>query len=118
MVDENKDTNRYFFCVIPFDHSWGNFMLFHEGSTIYISYYKYSISIYQMRIIEHSLIAWACKNHMCHTPMVYILLSRTYLENTTNLYKKFPKDQRYASFTNGPASKEVPKSTIETQPPE
>ena len=54
---------------------------------------------------------------MCHTPMVYCLLSCTDLENTTNLYNKFPKYQRYASFTNGPASKEVPESAIETQPP-
>ena len=53
---------------------------------------------------------------MCHTHLVYILLSCIDLENTTNLYKKFPKDQRYASFTNGPASKEVPESAIETQP--
>ena len=117
MVDQNKDTKRFVLCVIPFDHSWGNFMLFHEGSTIYLSYYKDSISIYQMSIIEHSLIAWAYNHQMCHTPMVYILLSCIDLENTTNLYKKFPKDQRYSRFTNGPASKEVPESAIETQPP-
>ena len=92
-------------------------MLFHKGSTICISYYKDSISIYQMIIIEHSFIAWAYKHQMCHTPMVYILLSCIDLENATNLYKKFPKDQRFASFIDGPASKEVPKSTIETQPP-
>ena len=54
---------------------------------------------------------------MCHTPVVYILLSCIDLENTTNLYKKFPKDQRYARFTDGPASKEVPEYAIETQPP-
>ena len=76
-----------------------------------------STSIYQMSIIEHSLIAWAYKHQMCHTPLVYILLSCTDLENTTNLYKKFPKYQRYASLTNGPASKEVPESAIETQLP-
>ena len=92
-------------------------MVFHEGSTIYLSYYKDNISIYQMSIIEHSLIAWAYKHQMCHTLVVYIILSCTYLENTTNLYKKFPKDQRYASFTDGPARKEVPKYAIETQPP-
>ena len=54
---------------------------------------------------------------MCHTLVVYILLSYTELENTINLYKKFPKYQRFARFTGGPASKEVPESTIETQPP-
>ena len=83
-------------------------MLFHEGSTIYLSYYKDSISIYQMSIIEHSLIAWAYKHHICHTPVVSILLSSTNLENTTKLYKKFPKDQKFAIFTDGPTSKEVP----------
>ena len=92
-------------------------MLFHEGSTIYISYYKDSISIYQMSIIEHSLIAWAYKHQMCQTPMVYILLLGTDLEKTTNLYKKFLKYQRYASFIDGPATKEVLESAIETQPP-
>ena len=89
-------------------------MLFHEGSTIYLSYYKDSISIYQMSIIEHSLITWAYKHQMCHILVVYILLSCTDLENTTNLYKKFPKDQRFAIFTDGPASKEVPEYAIET----
>ena len=54
---------------------------------------------------------------MCHTPVVYILLSCTDLENTTKLYKKFPKYQRYSIFIDGPTSKEVPKSAIETQPP-
>ena len=53
---------------------------------------------------------------MCHTPVIYILLSCKDLENTTNLYKKFPKDQRYEKFTDGLASKEVPEYAIETQP--
>ena len=75
------------------------------GSTIYLSYYKDSISIYQISIIEHSLIAWAYKHQMCHNPMVYILLSCKDLENTTNLYKKFPKDKRYARFIDGTTSK-------------
>ena len=44
-------------------------------------------------------------------------ISCTDLENTTNLYKKFTKYQRYVCFTDGPASKEVPESEIETQPP-
>ena len=92
-------------------------MLFHEGLTIYLSYYKDSISIYQMIFIEHSSIAWAYKHQMCHTLVVYIILSCMDLENTTNLYKKFPKDQSYASFTDGPTSKEVLESAIETQPP-
>ena len=117
MVDQNKYTKRFVLCVIPFDHSWGNFMLFHEISTIYLSYYKDSILIYQMSIIEHSLIAWAYKHQMCHNPVVYILLSCTVLEKTTNLYMKIPKDQRFASFTDGPASKEVLEFAIETQPP-
>ena len=34
-----------------------------------------------------------------------------------NLYKKFLKDQRFGSCTDGPTSKDVPKSTIETEPP-
>ena len=89
-------------------------MLFHEGSTIYLSYYKDNISIYQMSIIEHSLIAWAYKHQMCHTLVVYILLSWPNLENTTKLYKKFPKDKRYASFIDGPTTKKVTKSVIET----
>ena len=54
---------------------------------------------------------------MYDTPVVYIILSCTDLEKTTNLYKKFPKDQRFASFTDGPASKEVPESAIEIEPP-
>ena len=54
---------------------------------------------------------------MFQNPVVYILLSCIDLEKTTNLYMKIPKDQRFASFTDGPASKEVPKSPIETQPP-
>ena len=54
---------------------------------------------------------------MCHTPVVYILLSCTDLENTTNLYMKIPKDQNFASFTDGPANKEVLEYAIATEPP-
>ena len=70
-----------------------------------------------MSIIEHSLIASVFKHQMCHNPMVYILLSCTYLEKTTNLYMKIPKDQKFTIFTDGPTNKEVLEYAIAIEPP-